>query len=392
MNSKTQYCGLVAAGLVMLTARPAMAQVIAIDWEHRKLTACPAEVDATRAGKYRIDNINNIAYDYDVNFTATEVPPKNPLMDIFGAAANKAADASTPKEVQCQHDFDALRSILFGQVLPEDKPPYKSLKLSDSLAAWAKLEAAMKAFEDGSCADVIGKPYADFKTTVDTIRPRIGKPHFVEYPMEFRPGYSYEITVRELYKGALTTDGEKPFTCAPVSHALTLSFGMLLTRIEERSYAARKAPGQTENILAVDGRAYFRPTFAALFNYELPLPRRLSNPDFGVALTAGPTIKLTGGKADTSNFGFFVGPTLHLRRLLYISPGFHIGQFADFPIGFYDGRTVPANFGELTPTKRWTTRFGLGISFRTPDFSRILGSSGDKKSTPAATTKPAANQ
>lgn len=62
---------------------------------------------------------------------------------------------------------------------------------------------------------------------------------------------------------------------------------MLLTRIEEHSYTGRKTPGITESILALDGTSYCRPTFAALFNYELP---RLSSPDFGLALTAGPSI------------------------------------------------------------------------------------------------------
>jgi hypothetical protein len=63
-----------------------------------------------------------------------------------------------------------------------------------------------------------------------------------------------------------------------------------------------------------------------------------------------------------------------LARRFYITPGLHFGQFSDFPVGFGNGSSVPANFGELTPVKRWTARFGLGITFKTKDFSGLVSS------------------
>ena len=81
-----------------------------------------------------------------------------------------------------------------------------------------------------------------------------------------------------------------------------------------------------------------------------------------------------GTKSDASSFGFFTGISGHLYRRFYITPGFHFGQFADFPVGFGNGSTVPSDFGEITPVKRWTARFGTAITFKAKDFSGISGS------------------
>ena len=89
-------------------------------------------------------------------------------------------------------------------------------------------------------------------------------------------------------------------------------------------------------------------------------------------------MKLGGG--DESPFGFFTGISGHLYHRFYVTPGIHFGQFADFPVGFGNGSTVPENFGELNPVKRWTARFGLAITFKAKDFSS-LGSSGKPKVT-----------
>src|SRR5207249_6114304 len=93
-------------------------------------------------------------------------------------------------------------------------------------------------------------------------------------------------------------------------------------------------------------------------------------------------------------FGFFTRLSAHLHHRIYFTPGFHFGQFADFPVGFGNGSAVPANFGELTPVKRWTTRFGFAITFKTKDFSGLTQSStptvksGDSSATPKPTATP----
>ena len=110
----------------------------------------------------------------------------------------------------------------------------------------------------------------------------------------------------------------------------------------------------------------------ALLNYSLG-SIRLDRDSYGLALSAGPVLKL-GGKSDASSFGFFAGVSGHLYHRFYITPGIHFGQFADFPVGFGNGSTVPENFGELNPVKRWTTRFALALSFKTKDFSGLTDS------------------
>jgi hypothetical protein len=68
---------------------------------------------------------------------------------------------------------------------------------------------------------------------------------------------------------------------------------------------------------------------------------------------------------------------------LYISPGVHIGEFADYPAGFVNGQQIPANFGALTPVKRWTARFGIAITIKGWDVSKIL-TGGQDQPTPTA--------
>ena len=51
---------------------------------------------------------------------------------------------------------------------------------------------------------------------------------------------------------------------------------------------------------------------------------------------------------------------------MYLTPGFHVGQFADFPAGFtHSGQDIPPSFtGPLTPQTRTTARFAIGITFK----------------------------
>src|ERR1019366_4945109 len=86
-----------------------------------------------------------------------------------------------------------------------------------------------------------------------------------------------------------------------------------------------------------------------------------------------------------SALGLFFGLSTHLYRSIYLTPGIHIGQFADFPAGFYPGAVIPNGFGELTPIKRNTARFAIGITFKATTFKKSSQGNGA-----AANTSPAA--
>ena len=82
---------------------------------------------------------------------------------------------------------------------------------------------------------------------------------------------------------------------------------------------------------------------------------------------------------------------MHLYRSFYLTPGVHIGQFADFPAGFYPGTVIPSGFGALTPVKRNTAHFAIGITFKTTSFTKSNQNNG-AGSTPGGAATPPATQ
>jgi hypothetical protein len=133
----------------------------------------------------------------------------------------------------------------------------------------------------------------------------------------------------------------------------------------------------------------FSPNAVALLNYQIPSlgKVKLSGDDFGLAVSSGPVIRL-GTQAGTSSFGYFVGLGLHLYHRFYLTPGLHVGQFADYPPGFsYSGQAVPAGLGTLVPVTRYTTRFALGVTYKAKDFSG-LGLTPSTASKPSGNTPP----
>lgn len=68
----------------------------------------------------------------------------------------------------------------------------------------------------------------------------------------------------------------------------------------------------------------------------------------------------------TTRVGLFAGVSVHFWKYMYLTPGFHVGQFADFPAGFtHSGQDIPPSFtGPLTPQTRTTARFAIGITFK----------------------------
>jgi glutamyl endopeptidase len=111
-----------------------------------------------------------------------------------------------------------------------------------------------------------------------------------------------------------------------------------------------------------------------LLNYYLP-----SFPGVpawtGLGLSVGPVYTL-GNAPGVSKLGLFVGGSVHLYRSFFLTPGVHIGEFADFPAGFHQGSVIPSGFGSLTPVTRNTAHFAMGITFKTASFKKSSQSNG----------------
>jgi hypothetical protein len=169
---------------------------------------------------------------------------------------------------------------------------------------------------------------------------------------------------------------------------LSSSGGFLITELPAPSYSSVTAPvppGNTsiQNVLGVNDGSGPRPALTALLNFHLPNIHHfaLSGKKYGLALSAGPVLDISNGKADTSRIGVFSGVSLHLWNQLFITPGVHVGEFAGFPQGYTAaGQLIPPNSGTPTGVKRYTARFGFAITFKIKDF----GQTATKASTDAA--------
>lgn len=163
---------------------------------------------------------------------------------------------------------------------------------------------------------------------------------------------------------------------------LSLSVGTLFTEVPYRTYTAQNVPGTSgvQNLLVVSENGRWTPQGVGLLNYKLFNMDK--GTQLGLSASSGPVFKF-GGTPGVSNFGWFAGASVSIWHRLFLTPGIHIGEFADYPAGFGNNTVVPANFGTPTPEKRWTGRFAFSITYRTN--ALVKSSSG---STPAASTAP----
>lgn len=198
------------------------------------------------------------------------------------------------------------------------------------------------------------------------------------------------VVVRETVGGTDTAASPKTFPLEATYGVVTVSGGFLLTTLQARTYSSQNAPpggpGGPTTVLSVGGQSGVRPALTALLNIHDPFQWALNRPNFGFALSAGPVIEVANGQAETSKLGFFGGLSFHISKQVFITPGVHVGEFAGFPQGLTaNGQSIPANFGALVPTKRYTARFAFAITFRGKNPTSLLGTGG----TPKGSSQPA---
>ena len=245
-----------------------------------------------------------------------------------------------------------------------------------------------------AASDFITDQYPKIRGQVEKLRDRYNQSHTLDQLFHCEQTIGCSMSIQESYAGTLTAANPNPWksTQQATLSQLTVSGGFLLTTLQARSYSSRTAPDpaapttKTVNVLGVDDGSGVRPALTALLNYHLPFSFT-DWPKGGFALSAGPVIDVSNGKADTSRFGFFGGVSAHLWNRFWITPGVHVGEFADTPQGFKGaGDIIPPNIGTPTPVKRFTARFAVAITFQGGSPTALVG---DKKPDTSKDATPA---
>ncbi|HEV2398771.1 MAG TPA: hypothetical protein VGS27_17635 [Candidatus Sulfotelmatobacter sp.] len=349
--------------------------------------------------KVRIGGVNDFLYTYDVNvieiseaIPQPQMAPQGALAGCQTATGQPQADLGTFSD-EADKAFAAYNSLFPKAAIPpktleqtsadwrDNVQPHYDKLADDSKAAQKVLDAITDPGLKTACQAVMDSATSEYKKLQDADTKLNHSPHVVEATFTAKNCKSEILTVTEKYNG--TPTGQSLTAQFDVEcDQVTVGGGILLTEIQSRTYTSSTSPTQSGQFLVVGGTGRFRPTFLVgltSFNFPFePLGHKLSSAlgDMRLGISTGPVLQ--NSKSDVSAFGWFVGPTVSFMRRLYLSPGLHVGEFADFPLGFTkQGDPIPSNFGSLTPNKRWTGRFSIGITVKGWDLTKTLKGSQD---------------
>jgi hypothetical protein len=198
--------------------------------------------------------------------------------------------------------------------------------------------------------------------------------HSIDFNVNLEPNQNYEFTLQESWEDKVIDKGTMRWSCGE-NDIMNLSVGPLITTLPYRTYVQQQVPAATgtQNELVVNGNTPVNVLGAALINIYPPFPK----PGWaaGFAFSVGPVYTL-GDAPGASKLGLFVGGSFHLYRSFFLTPGIHIGQFADYPAGFHQGSVIPSGFGSLTPVTRNTAHFAIGITFKATSFKKSSQNAG----------------
>ena len=341
----------------------------------------------------KVTGVNDFLYDHQIK---TTLIPKifndaGTILGNLGGILSEAADGCKSvagKIKKFEAGYTAATKDADKKYIPLET---MQASLKDVQDALADMTADSEYKKDDICRP---KPKKQADTLIDAkITQFNASPHFVSASATVEPAFDLQIDVT-----ASTLDTRKPLgttytvTVGIVTNQLSLSLGVMATELQARTYSSRNSVvggALSANHLVVDNRG-IRPIGVALLNYSLfGFGRSTAQDHFGLSLSAGPTVGL--GKSGDPSMGFFGGVTFRLWDRFFITPGAHIGQFADFPAGLVNNDVIPDKYGALTPVNRWSTRFGIAFTFRTNDFSAVkkATSTTDNTKADAKAKKPA---
>ena len=236
--------------------------------------------------------------------------------------------------------------------------------------------------------DLILNDYPIVKSTYQSLARRLSQPDVIAYERSINPTATTDLVMTPSFGGNALPSKTIHFDAG--FGILSSSAGFVLTELQARSYSSTTAPNPTnptttQNVLKVDDGSGIRPALVVLLTANVP---QLNRHNFGLGVSAGPLFDISSGKADTSKFGFFGGLSLRITPWVFLTPGVHVGEFADFPLGFTSpGQVIPANTGTPNPVKRFTARFAFAITWKISD----LGSSSSQNQGQKASTSTTSN-
>ncbi len=400
--------------LVILLAPQASAQY-GVNWPKQPDTPMATGVQPGQQA-LRVSGVNDFLYTYQ--FNVVEIPTPFSPIPPAGETVSCTKPGVKPEEPlpevrQLMDDYNGAFAA-YQKLFPATVSPAKSLqdtqndwknnvskfydKINDDIIAAKAAIAVMPSDPDDPDKP---KPKKDCQRAVDSYSKKYNVlqasdikifqgPHTAEVTFVAKSCKTEIITISEKYNGIPTGQSVVVRLDADCDQ-VTASGGIVLTEIQNRTYTSVPLPNQTGQFLAVGGTGKFRPVFGALTNFNFPfepLGPKVSAAlgDMRLGLSIGPVIQNT--TSNVSAFGWFFGGTISFLHRLYVSPGVHVGEFADFPLGFTPNQQIPPNFGTLTPVKRWTSRFGIALTIKGWDISKTVKGGND---TPTPTPTPTSN-
>ena len=423
-------------------------QEIVIDWPNRALVGCPGSSGSRSQATVRVTGINDILYQYDVQAKVTTVQP-----DDYSLFAN-AVIAAPPLEAgadECAMNIkkaidlaEAVRQQFEGDTRLRPKASagkYLPVFLADTIVAWsaftarggkyAELLKVLGAIRAEGCEKSIPADneaaYRDVGKLVNgwmEFQRKVNQPHEALRTVGLTVGADSKVvvTVAEFFVddgGNRQPVASKVFEeCVLSSDVLTLSVGPLFSAVPNRVYSRQQlypvlpvADANGRAVLGPDGKPnyetstnYYNGLVAtgsnlntvgvALLNYRFPWANRHW---MSLSASVGPTFRFAGQDQKSSRLGLFTGLSFGMWRRLFITPGVHVGEFADFPAGLAPGSTIPAGYpdAQLDGIPRWTAKFGVAISVQTKAFKNLdIGllkekSTGGSAKPPAKSDNPA---
>ncbi len=395
-----------------------------VDLDYDTGSSSHSHLERTGLYCFALRNANPL-YDWNVVVNVTE-PTGNPLDMIndairtltslaTGAAQEAAAADTRPKPqptrlgVTCPTSNDIRAVVQKAETLRDLLAVMHPGKDSDGKVAyitvaetrkrWEPIPDAFNAFEQAvkelqktlpeNAADcdeellaqaesIILDDYPRVRKQYQALATRLSKPTVFYHARRLEATSSADLVATPSYAGV--ADGSKTFHFSPSFGILSSSAGFLLTRLPARAYSSVTAPNpadltQTQSVLGVDFGAGTRPALVVLLTGNPPW---LNRRNFGLGISAGPVFDISAGKADTSKFGFFTGASLRVTPWIFLTPGIHFGEFADFPPGFTrPGQVIPQGTGTPVPAKRYTGRFAFSFTFKLKDLGAAISSGGE---------------
>lgn len=398
----------------LLAAVPARAadtsNVVTADWDTRT-ASCPAKVTQSTNVTIRVTNINDLLIDFDHGYTAqyqlrakgspmSVIPPENPFLGSLQSAlltSKASTKTSSCDESTLLAHLVKVRGIRKDSITPPNAGgPYIRWQATQDAAQSdddvAQVERDM-ANSDQQCvqffSDNANNPVVRWikKLNAQPGGTSSSAPlHSIDFNVNLEPNQNYEFTLQESWEGKVIDQGTMSWSCGE-NDIVSLSVGPLITTLPYRTYVQQQVPTATgtQNELVVNGNTPVNVLGAALINIFPPFPK----PGWtaGIAFSVGPVYTL-GNAPSVSKLGLFVGGSVHLYRSFFLTPGIHIGQFADYPAGFHQGSVIPSGFGGLTPVTRNTAHFAIGITFKTTSFKKSSQNTGAAANSGTTPNKP----